>query len=86
MDLKYALSADMVAPFAGAWIEMSDVSWNPLSLYVAPFAGAWIEIIFDRIAQLNVDVAPFAGAWIEIICILDISSYVACRSLRGSVD
>ena len=35
----------MVAPFAGAWIEIK----KPISPYmcpsVAPFAGAWIEMI-----------------------------------------
>ena len=35
----------MVAPFAGAWIEISiTVTYNYIT-YVAPFAGAWIEII-----------------------------------------
>ena len=35
----------MVAPFAGAWIEIM-YTGNEVSemLYVAPFAGAWIEI------------------------------------------
>ena len=34
-----------VAPFAGAWIEISMEFVQVCSLFVAPFAGAWIEII-----------------------------------------
>ena len=35
----------MVAPFAGAWIEILDNGRVLKADYVAPFAGAWIEII-----------------------------------------
>ena len=36
----------LVAPFAGAWIEISYAHKNPhLPTRVAPFAGAWIEIV-----------------------------------------
>ena len=34
----------MVAPFAGAWIEISDKPLKKAYVRVAPFAGAWIEI------------------------------------------
>ena len=33
-----------VAPFAGAWIEMSHHAFTMSYSVVAPFAGAWIEI------------------------------------------
>ena len=33
-----------VAPFAGAWIEITLLKYEPIENYVAPFAGAWIEI------------------------------------------
>ena len=33
-----------VAPFAGAWIEISVKKVRSLISLVAPFAGAWIEI------------------------------------------
>ena len=33
-----------VAPFAGAWIEITFVLFLVLVALVAPFAGAWIEI------------------------------------------
>ena len=35
---------DIVAPFAGAWIEIPLAYVLFLILLVAPFAGAWIEI------------------------------------------
>ena len=34
----------MVAPFAGAWIEIKNVNFSAIEHKVAPFAGAWIEI------------------------------------------
>ena len=34
----------MVAPFAGAWIEILVDQQKQISGCVAPFAGAWIEI------------------------------------------
>ena len=34
----------MVAPFAGAWIEIKGVYLEKRDVIVAPFAGAWIEI------------------------------------------
>ena len=33
-----------VAPFTGAWIEISEYLRNRYRLSVAPFTGAWIEI------------------------------------------
>ena len=33
-----------VAPFVGAWIEMSELSARKKMHWVAPFVGAWIEI------------------------------------------
>ena len=36
----------VVAPFTGAWIEISPVRSVTIKLVVAPFTGAWIEI-FD---------------------------------------
>ena len=34
----------MVAPFAGAWIEITVIKVAQFADGVAPFAGAWIEI------------------------------------------
>ena len=36
-----------VAPFAGAWIEITNESPGKRGNNVAPFAGAWIEINTD---------------------------------------
>ena len=55
-----------VAPFAGAWIEISKEETFSEPFSVAPFAGAWIEIIRLMLTILSVHVAPFAGAWIEM--------------------
>ena len=37
----------IVAPFAGAWIEILYWSYGYVVYGVAPFAGAWIEILLD---------------------------------------
>ena len=37
---------DVVAPFAGAWIEIHNPHKRSYGSCVAPFAGAWIEIVF----------------------------------------
>ena len=56
----------MVAPYAGAWIEINSMPSIFKSGGVAPYAGAWIEIAGIRIRVRNTGVAPYAGAWIEI--------------------
>ena len=35
---------ELVAPFAGAWIEIVSSGSGKFAEVVAPFAGAWIEI------------------------------------------
>ena len=35
---------EIVAPFAGAWIEIDKAMKYAFERIVAPFAGAWIEI------------------------------------------
>ena len=62
----------MVAPLAGAWIEITTILTGLLITIVAPLAGAWIEILDDWEGRDIEYVAPLAGAWIEISgCILD---------------
>ena len=34
----------LVAPLAGAWVEMAWTAWLRTTLKVAPLAGAWVEI------------------------------------------
>jgi len=55
-----------VAPFMGAWIEISSRDWEKIGKSVAPFMGAWIEINAPRMSVPSNAVAPFMGAWIEI--------------------
>ena len=55
-----------VAPFVGAWIEISPSIVIVITDDVAPFVGAWIEIIEKNKALADMVVAPFVGAWIEI--------------------
>ena len=54
----------LVAPFVGAWIEMSNELLALSKIEVAPFVGAWIEIyitsiwfivIFGRSVRRSVD-------------------------------
>ena len=57
----------MVAPFTGAWIEISPITYiRDNTDVVAPFTGAWIEIGAGTGAFVGGAVAPFTGAWIEI--------------------
>ena len=56
----------MVAPFTGAWIEMTTRSSCQANTTVAPFTGAWIEIPGKLCSWCPLVVAPFTGAWIEI--------------------
>ena len=43
---------DVVAPRAGAWIEIANYQQEPIDIKVAPRAGAWIEITI-RISPLS---------------------------------
>ena len=57
----------LVAPLAGAWIEIiTKYSISSAFRVVAPLAGAWIEIQHRLYDLKNPEVAPLAGAWIEI--------------------
>ena len=56
----------MVAPRAGAWIEIQTLIQKASQLAVAPRAGAWIEILNPYNLLCFNTVAPRAGAWIEI--------------------
>ena len=56
----------IVAPLAGAWIEIFLLHSKQPFLLVAPLAGAWIEIRMEQWCHGIRRVAPLAGAWIEI--------------------
>ena len=76
----------LVAPFAGAWIEILNCRLRKYIEQVAPFAGAWIEISPCYTHTIPFIVAPFAGAWIEISVTVSFAPLEFSRSLRGSVD
>ena len=57
----------LVAPLAGAWIEISPALYTSTAANVAPLAGAWIEIAALFFTAVPIPVAPLAGAWIEIL-------------------
>ena len=66
MRPEYLLHNHIVAPLAGAWIEISCTIPCHAWTIVAPLAGAWIEIKRKRDIKDLGKVAPLAGAWIEI--------------------
>ena len=76
----------LVAPLAGAWIEIYEKYKPAQKLIVAPLAGAWIEMPSVLDAHLPDVVAPLAGAWIEISSAFRSASSFSRRSPRGSVD
>ncbi len=43
---------EVVAPLAGAWIEIVGVGKDVIRYTVAPLAGAWIEIFYNRLRIL----------------------------------
>ncbi len=51
----------MVAPYTGAWIEITiyRIEWTARS--VAPYTGAWIEIAFKNAAALGYFGRPLYG-------------------------
>ena len=76
----------IVAPLAGAWIEIAIGKALKLDQAVAPLAGAWIEIAVTCTPHSTTPVAPLAGAWIEIAVLMLYLSGLVGRSPRGSVD
>ena len=78
--------AEVVAPLAGAWIEIHRIKRLRSRYEVAPLAGAWIEIGIYLSQRSLVHVAPLAGAWIEIPNGRLQEDGGSGRSPRGSVD
>ena len=78
--------ARLVAPCAGAWIEMVWRTASPAQGAVAPCAGAWIEILYAVIILCFTEVAPCAGAWIEMALPKMAYEQLGGRPLRGGVD
>ncbi len=76
----------VVAPYAGAWIEILLLRMLCKVHNVAPYAEAWIEITPRMEIHYIRYVAPYAGAWIEIPLCQRQLLHKSRRSLRGSVD
>ena len=57
----------LVAPYAGAWVEIPISSAIFSTNSVAPYAGAWVEMFVSKNLISKVSVAPYAGAWVEIL-------------------
>ena len=76
----------LVAPLAGAWIEIGKSVYDKALISVAPLAGAWIEIADVDVFSNLVLVAPLAGAWIEIEMLWEKYGGKYSRSPCGSVD
>ena len=75
-----------VAPFAGAWIEISVYISLDFKFLSLPSRERGLK--FDVPVSFNIGafVAPFAGAWIEMGLVILILTVNMSRSLRGSVD
>ena len=76
-----------VAPFTGAWIEISRCSTTFLCFFVSHpsrVRGLKLKKLIRRL--VNVRVAPFTGAWIEMIDDLSVEQQSKCRTLHGCVD
>ena len=55
-----------VAPFAGAWIEISLDFFGCAGAGSLPSRERGLKLVYTPRKQRTVPVAPFAGAWIEI--------------------
>ncbi len=52
----------LVAPFAGAWIEIYLFRSYQCRITVAPFAGAWIEISDDKRIEIGLSGRSLRGS------------------------
>ncbi len=83
-DRRVFIAHPIVAPFAGAWIEIQIWKKEFGMMFVAPFAGAWIEISTSGVSSGASSVAPFAGAWIEIQILDGVTSSLEVAPFAGA--
>ena len=73
MKLGYQGGTDtlhIVAPFAGAWIEIESMDNDTLMHAVAPFAGAWIEIMVATWSEsINAQSLPSRERGLKFLCL-----------------
>ena len=58
---------DGVTPFAGVWIEISELSEGNNCIVSLPSRECGLKSTFSKIEIPSFAVTPFAGVWIEII-------------------
>ena len=75
----------MVAPFAGAWIEIGKGIPELVNATVAPFAGAWIEMVCMTYSDGSVGSLPSRERGLKSASFWILFASLG-RSLRGSVD
>ena len=75
-----------VAPFTGAWIEISLVAHAGRTLDVAPFTGAWIEILGSMVLSCRPARRSLHGSVDWNYEAFGDGVLEARRSLHGSVD
>ena len=77
-----------VAPYMGAWIEISPLDTNYMHKMLSrPTWARGLKLFLLASKTLSQAVAPYMGAWIEIFPIfLTISLVNSGRALHGRVD
>ncbi len=73
----------LVAPLAGAWIEMGVTLAESLAALSPPSRGRGLKCPLGKAAGVAVKVAPLAGAWIEIRQRVSGGGRPRCRPPRG---
>ena len=76
----------LVAPFAGAWIEIEMGGTERDDCSSLPSRERGLKSARNGRQDAGDHVAPFAGAWIEIAAEAMAALGYVSRSLRGSVD
>ena len=74
----------IVAPFAGAWIEILIRTNKPLILASLPSRERGLKLYDGTIESAGGYVAPFAGAWIEINDIKGLSCLIIVAPFAGA--
>ena len=75
----------VVAPLAGAWIEIIHAADQIIDCSVAPLAGAWIEMsVTEAVARFQASL-PSRERGLKY-CSRHWRNVFECRSPRGSVD
>ena len=80
-------NSEVVAPLAGAWIEMCDMEGFCINEDGSlPSRERGLKYQQKENSIRGDIVAPLAGAWIEMIMMRELKRSRQCRSPRGSVD